>query len=188
VNGVESPITFVVAATGAINYSLANVSMGGVTLSLSPSTSNGSATVTVTLPSITSSGSFDFIASPTGGTAWTVSVTHIRETLGLGSMYRLIMANSSESSNTAACSASIGTTYAFYATTANNNIGGTLYASDEAARSGVGDQGLVFVGDGNWYLTQQQYFNGVAYIDISSTKTAYQISSSGQITGKYTCP
>ena len=187
VNGIESPITFVVAATGAISYSLANVSMGGVTLSLSPSTSNGSATVTVTLPSSTSSGSFDFIATPTGGTAWTVSVTHTRETLGLGSMYRLIMANSSASDKIAACSASIGTTYAFYETTANNNIGDTLYASDEAVRGGTGDQGLKFVGDGNWYVTQQQYFTGAAYVNISSSKIAYQIDSSGQILDKHTC-
>ena len=189
INGVESPVTFVVAATGAISYSLANVSsMGGVTLSLSPFTSNGSATVTVSIPSIASSGSFDFIATPTGGTAWTVSVTHDRQILGLGSMYRLIMANSSASSETAACSASIGSTYAFYATTADNNIGDKLYASDEAAKGGVGDQGGVFVGDGNWYVTQQQYFNGTAYITIGSTKTAYQIDSAGTITGKYTCP
>ena len=102
-------------------------------------------------------------------------------------MYRLIMANSGAASSTAACSASIGTTYAFYATTSDNNLGDTLYASDEAAYGGVGDQSSVFAGDGNWYVTQRQYWNGSAYVNISSTKTAYQISSSGIILGKSTC-
>ena len=207
VNGIETPVTFAVAAEGAISYSLANVSMGsGISLSLSPSTSSGSATVTVAIPSSASSGSFDFVATPTGGTAWTVSVTHTKSTLGLGSMYRLIMSNSGVATSAAACSASIGTKYAFYATTSDNGLGDPLYASDEAASGGVGDQSgrisadtvagatSTYAGsDGSWYVTQRQYFNGTAYVNISSTKMAYFISDNnhssgvGYILEKYTC-
>ena len=102
-------------------------------------------------------------------------------------MYRLAMSNSGAASSTAACSASIGTTYAFYATTSDNNLGDTLYASDEAAYGGVGDQSSVFAGDGGWYKTTRQYHTGSAYVNISSTVTTYQISSSGVILGKGSC-
>jgi len=197
VNGIESPITFVVAATGAISYSLANVSMGSVTLSLSQSTSNGSATVTVSLPSATSSGSFDFIASPTGGTAWTVSVTHTKETLTLGSMYRLKLTNAGYANTTAVCNASLGTKYAYYETTADDGLGDPLYVSDEAARGGVGDQsGYISVdivsgatstyagSNGAWYKGQDQRWNGVAYVDIGSCCMSYFVSNSNHPSGE----
>jgi len=188
VNGIETPVTFAVAANGAINYSLANVSLGsGVSASVSSSTSTGSATVTVAIASGASSGSFDFIATPTGGTAWTVTVTHTKSTLILNEMHRLKMSDSSYSTKELACSGSFGTTYSFYATTSDNNIGDRLYASDEAAYGGVGDQSGYFVGDGGWYKVHRQYWPTNAYIDLGSTSYAWKIATDGEILDKHVC-
>jgi hypothetical protein len=191
VNGLETPVTFVVAAEGAIAYSLANVSMGsGISLSLSSSTSTGSATVTVTLPSAASSGSFDFVATPTGGTVKTVTVTHTKSTLIVNEMHRLIMSNSSYSTDSGealACNGSLGTTYSFYATTSDNNIGDRLYASDEAASGGVGDQSGYFAGDGGWYKVHRQTWNGSAYTNLGSTSYAWKIDTDGTILDKGVC-
>jgi hypothetical protein len=198
VNGIESPVTFEVNAAGAINYSLANVSMGsGISLSLSPSTSTGSQTVTVAIPSSASSGSFDFVATPTGGTAWTVSVTHTKSTLGLNAMYRLQLTDSGFANTTAVCNASLGTKYAYYETTADDNLGDPLYASDEAVKGGVGDQsGYISVdivsgatstyagSNGAWYKGQDQYFNGTAYVNIGSCCMSYFVSNSNHPSGE----
>ncbi len=155
---------------------------------MSSSSSYGSITgVTATLCSAATSGSFDFIVTPVGGTASTITITHTKSTLYLNEMHRLKMSDSSYSTKELACSGSFGTTYSFYATTSDNNIGDRLYASDEAAYGGVGDQSGYFVGDGGWYKVHRQYWPTNAYIDLGSTSYAWKIATDGEILDKHVC-
>jgi len=196
INGVNTAVSFVVAAEGAIAYSLANVSVGsGISVSVSPSTSNGSATVTATMGSSASSGSFDFIATPTGGTAWTVSVTHTRESIGLNTVgnngnYLHALYISSASTESAACSQSVGSTkiYGPYSSAVIENVGSYLYTTDEKAYDTGSGQGDVFNGGDSWYKYHDAYYNGTAYVKIGSEPSArIRIGSDGQIKEKVSC-
>ena len=98
---------------------------------------------------------------------------------------------------TAVCNASLGTKYAYYETTADDNLGDPLYVSDEAARGGVGDQsGYISVdivsgatstyagSNGAWYRGQDQYFNGTAYVNVGSSGMSYFVSNSNHPSGE----
>ncbi len=197
INGVNTAVSFVVAATGAISYSLANVSVGsGISVSVSPSTSSGSATVTATMGSSASSGSFDFIATPTGGTAWTVSVTHTRESIGLntlgnnGNYLHGLSLSAAQSSSTAACSQSSGNTmvYGPYSSAVIENVGSYLYTTDEKAYDTGSGQGDVFNGGNSWYRYNNAYYNGTAYVTIGNDPSSViRIGSDGQIKEVVSC-
>jgi hypothetical protein len=136
----NTTIDFSIVGTGDISVAVSNVSLGGSVANLSRTTGYGNFSGTVTIGTAASSGTFTLTATPTGGTAYSITVQHVRVTDGGTSGirgYYIDKSNGQASPGAtqsdgypAICDLNYGNDQ-IYSSSSNYNVGDTFYTTDE---------------------------------------------------------
>jgi hypothetical protein len=197
VNGVVSPISVAIAGEGNISLSLS--SSGNNIASLSASSGNGNFSVNINLSGANATGSLTLTATDENGDTLSETITLQQNSMGLNEGIAAWFISSAQTTSTNACNVSDGSLttqiYGNYDAGTQNNVGAYFHTTDESAiLNGTGapntsyTQTAVFAGGNSYYKGRRGYFNGSAYIPLSSSnRWALQFDNDGKITSVSLC-
>ena len=196
-NTANTSIPFTVVGTGSISVAISNASVSGssVTLNSPSSSTTGTFSGTCSIGTGAQSGSFTLTATPTGRTAYSITISVLRitdsGTSGLIGYYYSgphSVGDTQSDNYPAICDIAVGSSNSIFSKGAYN-IGDVYYTTPEAAESNGAQQGSVFAGNDGYYRVKKIYFSGTAYVPLASQTFYVQIGNDGAIDhpGQITC-
>ena len=197
-NTANTSIPFTVVGTGNISVAISNASVSGSTVTLNSPTSSTTGTFsgTCSIGTAAQSGSFTLTATPTGGTAYSITISVVRVTNdGVSGLIGYYYSGPHSVGDTqgdgypAICDIAVGSSNSIYSASSSRSIGDVYYTTPEAAYSSGAQQGSVFAGNDGYYRTKRIYFSGTSYVPLGSQTFYVQFGNNGAILhpGAVTC-